>query len=92
MLRLCAGCEQRSTHPIAASITAAAKEKGMELPQPEELEEIPGHGIRGVVGGRTVLCGNHKLMKRFGVEIVDAGDTYGARVWVAVDGKCAGIP
>ena len=28
LLALCAGCEQHSTHPIAVSIVAAAREKG----------------------------------------------------------------
>lgn len=91
LLRLCAGCEQRSTHPIAASITAAAKERGLDLPQPEALEEIPGHGIRGVVEGKTVLCGNRKLMERFGLQAPEAAGDYGTRVWVAVDGRIAGF-
>ncbi len=86
LLRLCACCEQNSSHPIAVSIVAAAQEKNLELIPPEHLEELPGQGIRGVVAGKTVLCGNEKLLRRFGVEI--PGQVSG--VLVAVDGVYAG--
>lgn len=83
LLALCAACEQNSTHPIAVSITAAAQARGLELPAPEELEELPGHGIRAVLEDKTVLCGNEKLLARFGVECPETGVN---RVLVAVDG------
>ena len=87
MLRLCAACESGSTHPVAVSICAYATETGLALPRPEALEEIPGHGIRGVVEGKTVLCGNEKLMARFGITIPE---TVGSPVLVAIDGRLAG--
>ena len=87
LLTLCASCEQNSTHPIAVSITAAARERGLELLTPEELEEIPGHGIRAVFNEKTVLCGNEKLLTRFGVHVPDAGVN---RVLVAEGGRYLG--
>ena len=45
LLSMCAGCEQNSTHPIANSIVAAAKERGIQFEKPISLEEISGHGI-----------------------------------------------
>ena len=87
MLRLCAACESGSTHPVAVSICAYAAEIGLALPRPEELEEIPGHGIRGVVEGRQVLCGNEKLMTRFGISLPEAA---GSPAFVAIDGVLAG--
>ena len=83
LLALCAACEQNSTHPSAVSITAAARARGLELPVPEDLAELPGHGIRAVVEGKTVLCGNEKLLSRFGVEVPETGLN---RVLVAEDG------
>jgi len=85
LLRLCASCEQHSTHPIAVSIVAAAQ--GLHLAQPETLEEIPGHGIQATVEGKRILCGNGKLMARFGLH---TPEVKGTRVWVAVDGTLAG--
>ena len=87
MLRLCAACESGSTHPVAVSICAYAGEQGLPVSKPETLEEIPGHGIRGVVEGRTVLCGNEKLMARFGISVPEVA---GSPVFVAVDGRLAG--
>ena len=40
LLSMCAGCEQNSTHPIANSIVAAAKERGIQFEKPSSLEEI----------------------------------------------------
>ena len=90
LLSLCASAEQNSTHPIAASIVAAAKEQGMPLISPEELEDLPGCGIRAQVAGKTVLCGNTRLMDRFGIAIGDIPKTAGTVVLAAVDGRYAG--
>ena len=90
VLRLCAGVETVSTHPIAQSIVAAAREQGLALPEPEAVEEIAGHGIRGTVDGKTVLCGNEKLMARFGVSVPKKNSAAQTWVMVAVDGVYAG--
>ena len=90
ILALCAGCEQNSTHPIAQSIVCAAREKGLTLPNPDSLEEISGHGIRAMVDGREVLCGNEKLMDRFGIQAGILPVRSGTCVQVAVDGIIVG--
>jgi len=91
VLTLCAACEQHSSHPIAKSIVAAAKEKGLTLPHPRQIEEIPAHGIRAVMNGKEILCGNKKLMERFGIS-TDAipQEAYGTQVLVAVNGALLG--
>ena len=88
ILPLCAACEQYSTHPIAKSIVAAASD--ILLPMPEQVEEIPGHGIRGILQGQEILCGNEKLMARFHVTIGTHAEDYGTQVFVAADGKYLG--
>ena len=87
MLRLCASCEAGSAHPIAVSITAAAAERGLTLSKAAELEELPGHGIRGNVEGKEVLCGNEKLLTRFGVAVPAQTEQ---TVLVAINGRFAG--
>ena len=89
LLRLCATCEQYSSHPIAVSIVAAAKKKAMTLAIPQEVEELPGHGIRAVINEKTVLCGNEKLLDRFGVQTPQV-ETPGSVVLVAADGQYLG--
>ena len=89
LLALCASCEQNSTHPIAESIVTAADE--LALRNPQQLEEIPGHGIRAMLDGEEVLCGNEKLMKKYAVDLSEyrpEGD--GAQVIVARNGRFAG--
>ena len=90
ILKLCASCEQQSTHPIAQSIVAAAKERNMELFAPDALEEIPGRGIRATVDGKTVLCGNELLMKENNVVLGDLDAASGTRVLVAVGQRFGG--
>ena len=89
LLAVCAACEQNSTHPIAVSITEAAREQGLALSVPEALEEIPGHGIRAVLDGRSILCGNEKLLTRFGVPAPEVQGP-GSMGFVAVDGRYIG--
>ena len=91
LLAMCAGCEQSSTHPIANSIVAAAKERGISLEKPLSLEEISGHGISAQMPEGKVLCGNRKLMDKFGVAIGELHEAaYGSEVFMAVNGKFAG--
>lgn len=84
VLQLCAVCEQFSTHPIAVSILSAARHP---LSQPEWVEEIPGHGIRAIVNGAEVLCGNQKMMARGGISVPEST---GTRVYVAQNGELLG--
>ena len=91
LLAMCAGCEQNSTHPIANSIVAAAKERGISLEKPLFLEEISGHGISAQMPEGKILCGNRKLMDKFDVTIGELHEAaYGSEVFMAVNGKLAG--
>jgi Cd2+/Zn2+-exporting ATPase len=90
VLQLCASCEQLSTHPIAVSIVSAAKERGMELFRPDELEEIPGRGIKATVDGKTILCGNAMLLKDNGVKLQEV-EEFGTVVYVAADDRFVGF-
>ena len=90
VLKLCASCEQQSTHPIAQSIVACAKGRNMELFQPDSLEELPGRGIRARVDNQTILCGNARLLEENGVKADAVGDVYGTKVLVAVDDRFVG--
>ena len=64
-------------------------QNGIVAVQPENLEELSGRGIRGVVNGKTVLCGNRKLMEEHGVT-VDKITESGTVVLVAEDSRLLG--
>ncbi|MEF2837753.1 MAG: heavy metal translocating P-type ATPase [Oscillospiraceae bacterium] len=89
VMQICASCEQQSSHPIAASIVSAAKEKGLELLTPEKLLELPGKGIHATLQGNDVLCGNARLLQERGVVFVDPKEN-GTKVHVAVNGMYQG--
>ena len=57
VLCLAASLDQVSQHVLAGAVVRAAADRGCELALPEQAEEVPGHGIRGIVTGRRVAVG-----------------------------------
>ncbi|MET3114214.1 Cd2+/Zn2+-exporting ATPase [Pedobacter sp. CG_S7] len=89
-LLLVAALESKSTHPIAIAITKYA---GKFLPDVKILavEEEAGHGLKGIINGKSVLVGNaslfHKLNIAYDPIVDDEVDTV---VLVSVDQQYAG--
>ena len=91
LLQLAAACETSSTHPIGVSIVTEAKERGLDVPQPHDVQEVAGHGICAVVDGAQLLCGGKKLMDSYHVELPQLSAVGGATVvYLARDSKFAG--
>lgn len=90
LVKFTAVIESKSTHPIATAVVdyAGGAIKGVEA---EKVKEISGHGLRGKIGGKDIMAGNLKLLKKFDIdypaEIEKVVDTI---VVVAIDGKYAG--
>jgi len=57
VLRFAGAVEDASEHPIAQAIAARAKQEFELLPAVHEFESEAGVGVRGVVGGRSVVVG-----------------------------------
>jgi Cu2+-exporting ATPase len=51
-LRIASGLERFSMHPIARAIVAEAVERGIPLPEGEDVREVAGRGISGRVDAR----------------------------------------
>jgi P-type Cu2+ transporter len=51
VLRIAAGLERHSIHPIARAIVAEASRRGIPLPAASAVREVPGTGIDGLVDG-----------------------------------------
>lgn len=86
---LVAAVEAQSTHPIAKAVVDYAKNDQKLTVQ--SLQEIKGHGLKGIVDGKEVLAGNVKLMRKFNVAVPDEVERIVETiVLVAVDGKLAG--
>lgn len=88
LLGICAAAETYSTHPIAQSIIAEGKKRGLDT-SAADAEEIAGYGVKASVSGKTALVGNHRLMQRENIT-APAVNTPGTVVHCAVDGKYAG--
>jgi heavy metal translocating P-type ATPase len=64
VLRLAACLEQYSKHPLAGAVLAAAKEAHLRLEPVLHINERPGQGLHGLVGGREVeITGRHALAR-----------------------------
>lgn len=74
LLRIAAIAEKTSEHPLGVAILEKAKELGMDLPDAERFEAIPGHGVEAVIEGKTYYVGNRKLMREKNIDIQDAED------------------
>ncbi len=89
-LPMAAALEAASTHPVAQAVVQHVGDKAKNI-KVEGLEEISGHGLRGVIDGKEVHAGNLKLMDKVGVEVNDElkniADTI---VVVAIDKKLVG--
>lgn len=56
-LALAAAVEAGSEHPIAAAITAGARDRGLDIPTARDARALPGAGMEAVVDGRAMHIG-----------------------------------
>ncbi|MCC6545368.1 MAG: heavy metal translocating P-type ATPase [Nitrospirae bacterium] len=75
ILQLAAIAEKGSEHPLGEAILKAAKMRGLEIPDPESFEAIPGHGVKIGYQGESIHMGNRKLMKESGIAIEGLEDS-----------------
>lgn len=90
LVAMAAALEQHSTHPIAKAVVGYADNEHENL-KAMAIEEVAGHGLKGMVEGKEVLVGNIKLLKQFNIaypeEIEHFVDTL---VVVGIDKQYAG--
>ena len=98
LLRLAAGLEQASEHPLAAAIVAGARERQLEPLAASAFESVTGKGVVGTIDATSVALGNAALMGDHRVdlgELAAVADTMrheGQTVtFVAVEGRLAGL-
>ncbi len=100
VLRLAAGVERGSEHPLGAAVVRGAEERGLVLPPlPTAFRSITGGGVEGTVEGHAVLVGSRRLLGERGVPAAETvEERLGAlesdgktALLVAVDGRLAGL-
>ena len=75
VLRLAATAESGSEHPLARAIVDGANARGINVTDPNNFENVPGHGIKSTVDGAEVLVGNRKLLRDNGIDPTPAQET-----------------
>ena len=98
LLGLAAALERSSGHPLAAAVMAAAQASGAAVPETGGFASVTGKGVTGIVGGRSVVLGNARLMADSHIDLgglaaeAEALRRDGATaVYVAVDGRAGGV-
>ncbi|MCZ7531271.1 MAG: heavy metal translocating P-type ATPase [Acidimicrobiia bacterium] len=98
LLGLVASAERSSEHPLGEAIVRGARERSLELTEPEGFDSVTGKGIRATVEGREVLVGSSRLLDDSGVEptelqsVADRLSEEGKTpMLAALDGRPAGV-
>lgn len=82
--------ESHSTHPIAAAVQRYVGPVDPSI-EWESIEEIAGHGLRGIIEGKELLVGNFKLLDKFGIQYDDTlQEIVFTTLAIAYDQKFAG--
>ncbi|MCB9946629.1 MAG: heavy metal translocating P-type ATPase [Rhodospirillaceae bacterium] len=98
VLRLAAGLERTSEHPLAAAIVAEAERRGLQPASPQDFDSHAGHGVSGRVDGHDVAVGNDRMMAQVGVDAAalvgraaDLRADGNTVMFVGVDGRSVGL-
>jgi len=99
LLRLAAGVERGSEHPLAAAVLAGAQERGVRSADVTEFETLPGKGVKGRIDTHRIVLGNRAMLEAEGIS--DFGELAGrveelrhngqTVLFLAVDGKLMGL-
>jgi len=98
LLRLAAGLEQNSEHPLAAAIVSGARGKEIVPAKAQDFRSVTGKGVTGRVEGRMVTVGTAQFLNELNIETTalsaqaeplrNEGQTV---MFAAIDGKPAGL-
>src|SRR5215475_2344427 len=98
VLRLAAGVERGSAHPLAGAVVAAAESRSLPIAAVARFVSTAGKGVSGLVEGHSVDLGTLDFLRELGVDtqpLVAAADRHrvsGQTVLsVAIDARPAGV-
>lgn len=94
LLALAAAAEAQSEHPLAQAICRAAQQRNLSLVSVEEVQALPGFGLRCRHAQGELLLGTERLLRDngIGVEAWAAHDFSAlSLIYVALGGRCLGV-
>jgi len=98
LLALAAGAARGLDASLGAAILDSARERDIEMPSVDQVQEAAGAGVVAAINGKTVVVGNAALFENLGLALTRFGN-WPARLqqrgqhvlFVAVDGRAAGF-
>jgi Cu+-exporting ATPase len=98
VVRLAAGVEMTSEHPLAAAVLGRAEAEGVGPPAATDFRYEPGRGVSATVEDRRVAVGSLAHAAELGVDLSELEDEAegaavagGTPLMVSVDGELAGL-
>lgn len=98
LIRVAAGVERVSEHPLAVAIVEAAHDRGLEIPAVSHFDSPLGRGVIGTIDGQKVLIGSANFLNSEEIatahmqEQADDLGTQGATaLYVSIEGRLAGL-
>ncbi|THV19819.1 copper-transporting P-type ATPase [Peteryoungia ipomoeae] len=98
LLRLAATVERSSEHPLALAIVNAANNRGIALGDATDFDSPVGKGATGVVEGKRLILGSHRIMEEEGVDVTamtakaeELRNEGATVIFIAIDGHLAGL-
>lgn len=86
-LRLAASIERYSNHPIAKAIVDFNHQEVYDV---ENIQEVPGYGIKGLIDGKVLLAGSKSFLAKNEVIIEDEKLPIGSYTFVSFDNEYIG--
>ncbi len=69
VLAAAASLQSGSEHPLAKAVLADAAQKGVRVEAATDVRAVPGSGVEGTVGSRSLVIGNLRWMRELGVDM-----------------------
>ena len=98
LLRLVAGVEALSQHPLAMAVVKAAQARKLSIPAVTDFDAPTGKGAVGTVEGKRIVLGNALLLRELGIDLGELADQAEAlrregatAIFAAIDGKIGGV-
>lgn len=88
LIEVAAYAEYYSNHPISLSLRKAYGRE-LQAGKTADVQEFTGEGVSALVDGHRVICGNEKIISRFGAEVPPC-KLAGTAVHVMIDGLYSG--
>ncbi len=98
ILKITAGLEQGSEHPVARAVLEAAKDRNLTIPQAQKITALPGLGVTGIINNQPACAGKIQLLNENRIktgELVELARKYPEKsqtiIFVALGSKPLGL-